>query len=128
MWESIADATGIKAILLESGTIQRWQIHLSTAVVLSIVAGGLLYLNISTVERTRVQLKVAHIIGFAPEPDIFMQAGWPVPFLRRENFDDGAPSWTRVDVTPCVVSLIANIGILIVVAYVSEKILGRSKQ
>lgn len=49
------------------------QLHLSTAIVLMLVAGGALWLNLKIVERKRIESIAGHTISFP-----VVECGWPL--------------------------------------------------
>jgi hypothetical protein len=73
---------GTKRIRIMANEKERawFQIHLSTAIYLVLVAGALLGLNMHR----------RHLLIFSQEGDAF---GWPLPFVAQKNFMKGGYEW-----------------------------------
>ena len=92
-----------------------FQLHLSTAIVLMFVAGGLLWANI----------RVQEVSSIYPFPFLIEYArGWPMLYLNYSRV--GAPPndqyWTWLNL---LINLLCSIGLLTVVAAISERVLRR---
>jgi hypothetical protein len=83
------------------------RIHLVTAMVLMIVASGLLFLNLRSNNLSETTFKF-----FATDPDVFQTFGWPVTFYRSGSFHNGAPGYSAIDRSGFAVWFMANFGIL----------------
>jgi hypothetical protein len=103
-----------------------WQIHLSTAVVLMIVAAALLYLNIRAVSSQRIAAPIRIVmVGGKPMPDTLIQYGWPIHCVTSGHYDNDSPSYLIVESHRLLISVAVNIGILVAAAYACEYLIRR---
>jgi len=94
-----------------------WQIHLSTAVVLMVLAGGILAINLKTTRRIFVAFQPASILDdrYSYEQMVGFYNGWPTECRRTEGY---VPS--RQDTEIAITGAIPNLG-LMDVAFVESK-------
>ena len=97
---------------------RRFQIHLSTAIVVMFFAGGIMWINTSLSagkiyhRRVAVMYKVGNK---SVSPEKIEIGGWPVAFYERTTLKD-AGAYTEVQGELCILNVIVNLVILLAVA------------